>query len=78
MKCSVEDCDRMIRSIDSDGDENVNFEEFQKMMTTAALESPSRFISDEVARGLIELKCLSSIPIAANDVDLVTSTLGGV
>nr|POE61399.1 putative calcium-binding protein cml27 [Quercus suber] len=37
MKCSVEDCDRMIRSIDSDGDENVNFEEFQKMMTTAAL-----------------------------------------
>ena len=28
MKCSVEDCHRMIRSVDSDGDGNVNFEEF--------------------------------------------------
>ncbi|KAK4563946.1 hypothetical protein RGQ29_006152 [Quercus rubra] len=28
MKCSVEDCHRMIRSVDSDGDRNVNFEEF--------------------------------------------------
>nr|XP_023880949.1 probable calcium-binding protein CML27 [Quercus suber]POE74985.1 putative calcium-binding protein cml27 [Quercus suber] len=35
MNCSVEDCHRMIRSVDSDGDGNVNFEEFQKMMNTA-------------------------------------------
>ncbi|CAK9156157.1 unnamed protein product [Ilex paraguariensis] len=31
--CSVQDCARMIKSVDSDGDGNVNFEEFQKMMT---------------------------------------------
>jgi calcium-binding protein CML len=35
MKCSVDDCNRMIHSVDSDGDGTVNFEEFQKMMTTA-------------------------------------------
>lgn len=35
MKCSLEDCHRMIRSVDSDGDGNVNFEEFEKMMTNA-------------------------------------------
>ena len=35
MKCSIEDCHWMICSIDFDGDENVNFEEFQKMMTIA-------------------------------------------
>ena len=35
MKCSVEDCHWMICSIDFDGNENVNFEEFQKMMTIA-------------------------------------------
>ncbi|KAG2667618.1 hypothetical protein I3760_15G124500 [Carya illinoinensis] len=33
MKCSIEDCHRMIRSVDSDGDGNVNFEEFEKMMS---------------------------------------------
>ncbi|KAI4339039.1 hypothetical protein MLD38_024025 [Melastoma candidum] len=33
MKCSVEDCERMIRSVDSDGDGFVNFVEFKKMMT---------------------------------------------
>ncbi|XWS37583.1 hypothetical protein CRYUN_Cryun19dG0057200 [Craigia yunnanensis] len=32
MKCSVDDCVRMIKSVDSDGDGNVNFEEFEKMM----------------------------------------------
>ncbi|GKV05151.1 hypothetical protein SLEP1_g17193 [Rubroshorea leprosula] len=32
MKCSEEDCARMICSVDSDGDGNVNFEEFRKMM----------------------------------------------
>uniref|UniRef100_A0A5B6YVB5 Putative calcium-binding allergen Ole e 8-like n=1 Tax=Davidia involucrata TaxID=16924 RepID=A0A5B6YVB5_DAVIN len=31
--CSVQDCTRMIESVDSDGDGNVNFEEFKKMMT---------------------------------------------
>ncbi|KAL4281718.1 hypothetical protein GQ457_03G012670 [Hibiscus cannabinus] len=33
MKCSVDDCGRMIKSVDSDGDGNVNFEEFKKMMS---------------------------------------------
>ncbi|BFG33179.1 hypothetical protein CerSpe_194530 [Prunus speciosa] len=32
MPCSLEDCNRMIRSVDADGDGNVNFEEFKKMM----------------------------------------------
>ncbi|KAL5570813.1 hypothetical protein UlMin_023610 [Ulmus minor] len=32
-KCSLSDCSRMIRSVDADGDGNVNFEEFKKMMT---------------------------------------------
>ena len=35
MNCSIEDCHRMIRSVDSDGDGNVNFEEFERMMTNA-------------------------------------------
>lgn len=33
MTCSPDDCKRMIGSVDSDGDGNVNFEEFRKMMT---------------------------------------------
>ncbi|KAJ7964505.1 Calcium-binding protein [Quillaja saponaria] len=32
-KCSLSDCRRMISSVDADGDGNVNFEEFKKMMT---------------------------------------------
>ncbi|XP_043693982.1 probable calcium-binding protein CML18 [Telopea speciosissima] len=32
-KCSIHDCSKMIRSVDADGDGNVNFEEFKKMMT---------------------------------------------
>lgn len=32
--CSMEDCSRMISSVDSDGDGFVNFEEFTKMMKT--------------------------------------------
>ncbi|KAL3813321.1 hypothetical protein ACJIZ3_014589 [Penstemon smallii] len=32
-KCSVEDCRRMISSVDLDGDGCVNFEEFKRMMT---------------------------------------------
>ncbi|KAK6925379.1 EF-hand domain [Dillenia turbinata] len=32
-KCSVEDCVRMIKSVDSDGDGKVSFDEFKKMMT---------------------------------------------
>ncbi|TYJ42749.1 hypothetical protein E1A91_A03G108600v1 [Gossypium mustelinum] len=35
MKCSVDDCVRMIKSVDSDGDGNVNYEEFQKMMSAS-------------------------------------------
>ncbi|XP_030455430.1 probable calcium-binding protein CML27 [Syzygium oleosum] len=34
MRCSVEDCVRMIGSVDGDGDGNVNFEEFKKMMAS--------------------------------------------
>ncbi|KAJ0450866.1 putative EF-hand domain-containing protein [Helianthus annuus] len=30
--CTVEDCVKMIKSVDSDGDGYVNFEEFKKMM----------------------------------------------
>ncbi|KAK4775500.1 hypothetical protein SAY87_023461 [Trapa incisa] len=33
MKCTIEDCGRMVNSVDSDGDGNVNLEEFKKMMT---------------------------------------------
>lgn len=33
LKCSVDECHNMIKSVDSDGDGNVNFEEFKKMMT---------------------------------------------
>ncbi|KAF8037821.1 hypothetical protein BT93_B0613 [Corymbia citriodora subsp. variegata] len=36
MKCSVEDCARMIKSVDGDGDGSVNFEEFRKMMASKA------------------------------------------
>ncbi|KAE9607473.1 hypothetical protein Lal_00026977 [Lupinus albus] len=32
VKCSVEECHSMIKSVDSDGDGNVSFEEFKKMM----------------------------------------------
>ncbi|KAF3445230.1 hypothetical protein FNV43_RR14924 [Rhamnella rubrinervis] len=31
-KCSLSDCRRMIKSVDVDGDGNVNFDEFKKMM----------------------------------------------
>ncbi|XWS47565.1 hypothetical protein CRYUN_Cryun14cG0163200 [Craigia yunnanensis] len=34
-KCSLSDCRRMINQVDKDGDGNVNFEEFKKMMTNA-------------------------------------------
>ncbi|OIV94187.1 hypothetical protein TanjilG_13804 [Lupinus angustifolius] len=33
VKCSVEECHSMIKSVDSDGDGNVSFEEFKKMMS---------------------------------------------
>ncbi|KAB5516692.1 hypothetical protein DKX38_027340 [Salix brachista] len=32
LKCSLGDCRKMIREVDQDGDGNVNFEEFKKMM----------------------------------------------
>ncbi|KAJ0247854.1 calcium-binding protein CML27 [Hirschfeldia incana] len=37
MSSSVEECSRMIGPVDADGDGNVNFEEFQKMMTSSSL-----------------------------------------
>ncbi|KAJ7970276.1 Calcium binding protein [Quillaja saponaria] len=33
IQCSVEESHRMIKSVDADGDGNVNFKEFEKMMT---------------------------------------------
>ncbi|XP_054823168.1 probable calcium-binding protein CML23 [Prosopis cineraria] len=33
LECSLSDCRGMIRAVDDDGDGNVNFEEFKKMMT---------------------------------------------
>ncbi|KAK8537028.1 hypothetical protein V6N13_041982 [Hibiscus sabdariffa] len=36
MTCSVDDCVRMIKSVDSDNDGNVDFEEFKKMMSASS------------------------------------------
>lgn len=33
-RCSVQDCEKMIKSVDSDGDGRVSFQEFKIMMTT--------------------------------------------
>ncbi|XP_048231076.1 probable calcium-binding protein CML23 [Ricinus communis] len=33
LKCKLSDCTKMIRQVDQDGDGNVNFEEFKKMMS---------------------------------------------
>ncbi|KAL6001489.1 hypothetical protein ACLOJK_007227 [Asimina triloba] len=45
-ECTVQDCHRMISTVDSDGDGKVNFEEFKKMMTdnraAAAAEARTR------------------------------------
>lgn len=41
MGCSLEDCSRMIKSVDSDGDGNVNYAEFKKMMTTGSIANRS-------------------------------------
>ncbi|KAI3502578.1 hypothetical protein L1887_30728 [Cichorium endivia] len=35
-RCTVEDCLTMIKSVDSDGDGYVNFEEFKKMMSRSS------------------------------------------
>lgn len=32
-RCSLEDCERMVKAVDADGDELVNMEEFMRMMT---------------------------------------------
>ncbi|CAN1126004.1 Probable calcium-binding protein CML23 [Linum perenne] len=34
MKCSMEECGRMIQEVDSNGDGCVNFAEFEKMMAS--------------------------------------------
>ncbi|KAL2462996.1 putative calcium-binding protein CML27 [Forsythia ovata] len=39
-RCSVKDCARMIKSVDSDGDGYVNFAEFKKMMTNNSNNHP--------------------------------------
>lgn len=38
-RCSVQDCSRMIQTVDADGDGNVSFEEFRKMMTNPKTSS---------------------------------------
>ncbi|GAU49930.1 hypothetical protein TSUD_408320 [Trifolium subterraneum] len=43
MKCSVEECQEMINSVDSDGDGSVDFDEFKQMMT-----AKSRAFNDSV------------------------------
>ncbi|KAK2432141.1 putative calcium-binding protein CML27 [Trifolium repens] len=43
MKCSVEECQEMINSVDSDGDGSVDFDEFKQMMT-----AKSRALNDSV------------------------------
>ncbi|KAA3459731.1 putative calcium-binding protein CML27 [Gossypium australe] len=37
MTCSADDCVGMIKSVDSDGDGHVNFEEFRKMMNASSI-----------------------------------------
>ncbi|KAL9685072.1 hypothetical protein QQ045_022519 [Rhodiola kirilowii] len=34
-RCSVQDCEEMIKSVDSDGDGSVSFDEFKKMMSSS-------------------------------------------
>ncbi|KAG1334753.1 Calcium-binding protein CML24 [Cocos nucifera] len=40
-KCSVQDCSRMIRSVDSDGDGSVNYKEFKMMMANGGRRKAS-------------------------------------
>ncbi|KAF2317872.1 hypothetical protein GH714_041191 [Hevea brasiliensis] len=42
LKCTLGDCTKMIRQVDQDGDGNVNFEEFKKMMSNG-LPHASKF-----------------------------------
>ncbi|KAK7291373.1 hypothetical protein RIF29_06455 [Crotalaria pallida] len=41
LKCSVEECQNMIKSVDSDGDGSVNFAEFKQMMTKKSCSNGS-------------------------------------
>ncbi|KAK4768160.1 hypothetical protein SAY87_003301 [Trapa incisa] len=41
MGCSLEDCVRMITLVDCDGDGNVNYAEFKKMMATGTIANGS-------------------------------------
>ncbi|KAJ0049300.1 hypothetical protein Pint_17032 [Pistacia integerrima] len=40
MKCLEDECVKMIKSVDSDGDGMVNFAEFKKMMTASITKKP--------------------------------------
>ncbi|KAJ0667829.1 putative EF-hand domain-containing protein [Helianthus annuus] len=67
--CTVEDCVKMIKSVDSDGDGCVNFDEFKKMMMASGGGSNGEGASS-VAFGLILLGGLSSLT-AGNITTLV-------
>lgn len=41
MRCSVDECVKMIKPVDADGDGNVNFEEFRTMMTNSRKPAPA-------------------------------------
>ncbi|XVE58854.1 hypothetical protein DITRI_Ditri04bG0202400 [Diplodiscus trichospermus] len=42
MTCTVDECVKMIKSVDSDGDGNVNFAEFEKMMSAGSNDKGSK------------------------------------
>ncbi|KAK4766942.1 hypothetical protein SAY86_014693 [Trapa natans] len=50
MKCTIEDCGRMVNSVDSDGDGNVNLEEFKKMMTATITRCRWQWSMDPTTR----------------------------
>lgn len=46
-RCSIEDCGGMIKTVDSDGDGYVSFEEFKMMMTNKTSSAAATHVKDE-------------------------------